>query len=154
MSIERLEHYSVRTADVAAVIDFYGAVLGLVPGPRPDFPFPGAWLYRADAAQRTTGYSVVHVIGTGIEQAGGLDDFLGAKHGRAHEGTGLLDHIAFRASGIAAMYALLKDRGLAFRERRVPGLDLHLLFLEDPSGVTIELNYTSEADLAAAAGAS
>jgi hypothetical protein len=32
----------------------------------------------------------------------------------------------------------------------VVGLPLHLLFIEDPSGVTIELNYTSPSDIAAA----
>jgi hypothetical protein len=28
-----------------------------------------------------------------------------------------------------------------FRERTVPNLELHQLFVEDPNGVTIELNY-------------
>jgi len=31
--------------------------------------------------------------------------------------------------------------GTLFRERTVPDLGLHQLFIDDPNGVTIELNY-------------
>lgn len=151
MDIERLDHYSVRTDHVPTVVDFYRSFLGLVPGPRPEFPFPGAWLYRADAQGQHSGGSVVHVIGTGGKS--GLTDFLGDKPQLPEAGTGSLDHIAFRASGLAAMVALLHERGTPFRQRRVPGMDLHLVFLTDPCGVTIELNYTSAEDLAAAGAA-
>ena len=150
MPIESLDHYSVRTRDVTGVVDFYASTLGLVCGPRPSFAFSGAWLYRTDQERKPTGSSVVHVIGTSTEQTSGLNDFLGDKGANAGQDTGPLDHIAFRASNIAAMYQILEKKGLEFRERRVPGMALHLLFVEDPSGVTLELNYTSDADLAAA----
>lgn len=48
------------------------------------------------------------------------------------------------------MYQVLEQNGVPFRERRVPGMPLHLLFVEDPNGVTVELNYTSGTDIAAA----
>jgi hypothetical protein len=35
----------------------------------------------------------------------------------------------------------LGARGIPFRERRVPGMALDQIFLEDPNGVTIELNF-------------
>ena len=41
-----LNHYSIRTTDMAATERFYVDVLGLTVGPRPPFPFPGLWLYR------------------------------------------------------------------------------------------------------------
>lgn len=151
MKLESLDHYSIRAADVSAVQNFYGSLLGLVPGSRPQFPFPGVWLYRADGQGLPVGGSVVHVIGTAGDS--GLTDFLGDKSGATEgeaAGTGQLDHIAFRASGLADMLALLRGRGLPFKERRVPGMDLHLLFLIDPCGLTVELNYTSAEDLAAA----
>ena len=150
MPTESLDHYSVRTRDVAGVVDFYASTLGLVCGPRPSFTFSGAWLYRTDQERKPTGRSLVHVIGNSTEQTSGLNDFLGNKAAHARQDTGSLDHIAFRASNIAAMYQTLEKKGLVFRERRVPGMPLHLLFVEDPSGVTIELNYTSDEDLAAA----
>ena len=33
--------------------------------------------------------------------------------------------------------------GVAFRERGVPGLALHQIFLTDPNGITIELNFAT-----------
>jgi hypothetical protein len=47
------------------------------------------------------------------------------------------------------MYRRLKAMNLPYRERTVPGLGLHQLFLEDPSGITIELNFPlNEAEIA------
>ena len=45
-----LNHYSIRTTDLEASRRFYADVLGLTVGPRPDFPFPGLWMYRGDHA--------------------------------------------------------------------------------------------------------
>ena len=39
------------------------------------------------------------------------------------------------------MQARPKASGVAFRERAVPNLGLHQAFVEDPNGVTTELNY-------------
>lgn len=147
--IETLDHYSVRTNNLAQSIAFYANVLGFVCGPRPAFPFPGAWLYRTDGDGKQVGGSVVHLLAMDGGNDGGLDGFLGNKDHHAEDGTGRLDHIAFRASGLAAQYKLLREIGVPFNERRVPDMQLHLLFVEDPCGVTIELNYTSDADLAA-----
>jgi len=42
------------------------------------------------------------------------------------------------------MHRRLQDSNLPYRERTVPGLGLHQLFVEDPSGITIELNYPAD----------
>ena len=47
----------------------------------------------------------------------------------------------FYADGLAAMLAHLQAQGVPFRERTVPSVGLHQLFLDDPCGVMIELNY-------------
>ena len=39
----------------------------------------------------------------------------------------------------------LGERGISFKERDVPGQALHQLFLKDPDGVTIEINFRDEA---------
>jgi hypothetical protein len=52
-----------------------------------------------------------------------------------------LDHIAFSATGLAAMLAHSRQDGLPHRERTVPSLGTHQVFLEDPSQATLELNY-------------
>ena len=56
-------------------------------------------------------------------------------------GTGTVDHMAFAATGVNEMRDRLKKHDIAYRERTVPSLNLHQIFFEDPSGVTIELNY-------------
>ena len=39
------------------------------------------------------------------------------------------------------MLARLKASDVPYRERQVPGMDLYQLFVEDPNGITLELNY-------------
>ena len=137
-----LNHYSIRSADLDACRHFYTEVLGLQVGPRPEFPFLGLWLYEGDTA--VSANAVVHIIGTAAANAApaeGLMDYLGARDETAVHGTGVLDHVAFTASGLAAMRAKLQRLGLVVRERTVPGLGLHQVFLDDPNGVVIELNY-------------
>ena len=45
MSLSSLDHCSIRTIKLGETRDFYVNILGMVDGDRPDFPFPGAWLY-------------------------------------------------------------------------------------------------------------
>ena len=56
-----LNHYSIRTTNLDACRNFYEKVLGLTVGPRPEFPFPGLWMYCGDHAQYSN--AVVHIIG-------------------------------------------------------------------------------------------
>ena len=55
--------------------------------------------------------------------------------------TGLLDHIAFSCTGLAEMKARLKERRIEHEERVVPRDRQTQLFLRDPDGVAVELNY-------------
>ncbi len=123
MAVSSLDHCTINTADLDSSVEFYTEILGLRNGERPPFGFPGAWLYCGD-------HPVVHLIG-------------GSR--RAEAGTGAIDHIAFRASGLKEYTRRLGERGISFKERDVPGQALHQLFLEDPDGVTIEINFRDEA---------
>ncbi len=134
-----LNHFSIRSADLAACEQFYAGVLGLQVGPRPEFPFPGLWLYAGDTALPAN--AVVHIIGIDANAPDGLAGFLGERDPAALHGTGVVDHIAFFAVGLAAMRQKLQGLGLAIRERTVPSLGLQQVFLDDPNGVVIELNY-------------
>ena len=48
MAVAGMNHFTILTDDVDNTVSFYGDLLGLEPGPRPKFNFPGAWLYAGD----------------------------------------------------------------------------------------------------------
>ena len=137
-----LNHFSIRTTDLDATRVFYEAVLGLTVGPRPPFPFPGLWLYNGDHS--TTVNAMVHVIGIDKNDPQGLSQYLGDRDASSLQGTGAVDHIALMATGLEKMLIHLKTLGVPCRERTVPSLGLHQLFLDDPCGLVIELNYPAD----------
>jgi len=49
--------------------------------------------------------------------------------------------VAFFATGLAETMARLQAQGIAPRERTVPLLNLHQVFVDDPNGVVVELNF-------------
>ncbi len=122
MPLKNLNHLLIRARDVNATRDFYRDVLGLEQGARPPFPFKGYWMYIGDRA-------VVHLAEREPDAEG--DD------------TGAIDHIAFEAAGLKEMLEKLDDLGIAARNRKVPGQGLHQVFVTDPDGVMIELNYAA-----------
>lgn len=140
MLIQKLDHVSIRTTDVSRSVDFYSRVLDLVTGPRPPFNFPGAWLYAAGADGAPSGGAIVHIIGIDPKDASGLKDYLGDRTA-AGQGTGSFDHVALSATDIEAMRGRLAAAGLPFRERTVPLINMRQVFVDDPDGVTIELNF-------------
>lgn len=159
MDIKRIDHYSIRTLDVEASRKFYTEIIGLRVGPRPSFNFPGLWLYSAeppaDLDHAAGNYGIVHVIGVDPANPQGLIDTLGhVDPDRLQGSTGALDHIALAATGRATMIERCRRGKLNFFERTVPTLGLHQVFIKDPSGVTIELNFpASEAPSEQAADA-
>lgn len=142
MALAKLAHYAVRTDDLEASRRFYVEVLGLRVGYRPPFGFPGLWLYLGDDE---TGFGVVHLIGA--DPSGALDAYLG----EGGTGAGRIDHIAFIADDWPVMRDRCEGLGLDYAQRTVPALGLRQVFVRDPSGVTIELNFpAAEAPGAAA----
>lgn len=139
MSVGRLDHYSIRTLDIEASRRFYTEIMGFAVGFRPPFKFPGIWLYNGAPYPESTG--VVHIIGIDPDDPQGLKDYLGDRDIASLQGTGTVDHMAFVATGLADMRTRLQKHDIAFRERTVPALGIHQVFFEDPSGVTLELNY-------------
>ncbi|MFC3941315.1 extradiol dioxygenase [Pseudomonas gingeri NCPPB 3146 = LMG 5327] len=129
MTIQHLDHFTLRTSRVDETVAFFRDAIGLEVGWRPAFPFPGQWLYAGERA-------LLHIadLDRGNSE---LEAYLGARVGGG--GTGALDHIAFRCSDLPGMRQRLRDLGLPFDERVVPDLAEHQLFVEDPNGIGIEL---------------
>jgi len=129
LTVQALEHITIRCADVRRTRDFYVDLIGLAEGPRPDFPFRGYWLYLGAVP-------VVHLV-----DAADKGSAWGGAPGAAVGDTGPFDHVAFRGGDFAAMRAKLTAADVAFRERVVPGGEIAQLFVRDPDGVLVELNY-------------
>jgi catechol 2,3-dioxygenase-like lactoylglutathione lyase family enzyme len=140
MPISHIEHFLVAADDIDATRDWYARVLGMRPGPHPDFGFPVHWMYLGDT-------DVVH-IGPSAKSAGeNQRKYLGRTSEDQGTGTGAIDHIAFRASGLRAMLEHLVREKIAFTRRRANGQALFQVFFHDPNGIKIELNYdAAEAD--------
>jgi catechol 2,3-dioxygenase-like lactoylglutathione lyase family enzyme len=131
MAVQALEHVTIRCANLARTRDFYVDLMGLTDGERPAFPFRGHWLYLG-------GIPVVHLV-EASDSAGawGRDIVIP----QPEDGTGSFDHVAFRGDDFQAMRRQLQDAGVQFKERVVPGGRLSQLFVLDPEGVLVEINF-------------
>lgn len=144
MAIKKLAHYSIRTNDLDASFRFYTEVLSFRSGYRPPFPFPGMWLYVDEDESE---FGAIHLIGVDTADSEGLMQYLGGRVAYDQGGTGSVDHIAFLATNWPEIRARCRTRGLPHSERVVPDLGLLQVFLVDPSGLTVELNFpASEAN--------
>ena len=122
VSVGVLDHFNIRTRNLPETVRFYEDVLGLQKGPRPNFPFPGAWLY-------SEGKAVVHLVDISTTTEPQKPD------------SGVVHHVAFASHGFDGMMRRLTAKGMDFDSRQVPGGDLWQIFVNDPNGVMIELNY-------------
>jgi hypothetical protein len=61
----------------------------------------------------------------------------------AVSGSGVIDHLAFRCTGLSEMMEHLARHKIEFRRRMVNDQGLFQLFFLDPNGVKIELNFSN-----------
>ena len=118
--IHGMNHFTITAQDRAKTLGFYCGLLGLREGHRPDLGFPGAWLY-ADGPQ-----AVLHIYWDRPMPAGR---------------TGVIDHMAFTASGLKEVKARLDEAGVEYELRRQAGARTWQLFCLDPNGAKVELDF-------------
>ncbi len=135
MPLSHLEHFLIQTADINATRDWYVDVLGFREGPHPDFKFPVVWLYLGER-------DVVHLTQGGKNVSENRKAYLG-QQSDATTGSGVVDHVAFRCSGLREMMEHLQKKKVEFRRRMVSDQGLFQLFLLDPNGVKVELNFSN-----------
>jgi catechol 2,3-dioxygenase-like lactoylglutathione lyase family enzyme len=126
MKVTGIQHINIRCAesDLPAIEKFYGEVIGLRKGNRPNFPNPGMWLWDDH-------YPLVHV------SARCAEGFLQDKH------HGSVDHVAFGMSGAAEFRDRVQKLGIPFDAQNVPGAGFQI-FLKDPIGTVLEFNFPNE----------
>ncbi|HJN10544.1 MAG: VOC family protein [Pirellulaceae bacterium] len=119
LPIQSVNHIARVTHDLESSLAFYCDVLGFRPIWRPDFAFPGAWLFN---------YGVqIHLIATAAGEAVTGDISIRA------------DHVAFHVANTDDVKRLLQEHGIPFRENVVPDTGVTQLFFLDPDGNHIEL---------------
>ena len=121
MPAEQLEHFTIECADLERTRGFYCDLLGLEAGFRPYMAFPGYWLYCG-------GVPVVHLMKR--EEAN-----------RPKHTTGRLDHIAFKSVEPDITIGKFKANNIAYVENKVWEVGLLQVFVHDPDGLQVELNF-------------
>ena len=132
MSVGTLDHFNIRTRKLDDTVRFYEDVMGLEKGPRPNFAFPGAWMY-------SEGKAVVHIVDISKTDEQQKPD------------SGVVHHVAFASRGFDGMKQRLESKKMPYDARQVPGGDLWQIFVDDPNGVMIELNYEAAKEQSASA---
>jgi len=104
--------------------DFYCDVVGLREGFRPVFERFGFWLYIGDK-------DVLHII---TPKEG---------DGRSPKKSSF-DHVAFKTANYQAVLKKLESLNITFEEKPIPGMTAHQIFLRDPAGNRVELNFDGD----------
>jgi catechol-2,3-dioxygenase len=120
MGLLRLDHINVNTTRLEALKAFYSEVLGMKPGPRPNFSFGGAWMYCGD-------HPALHLVERAqLEpQSGDLQ----------------LQHFAFRAQDLAGFLERLKALDVPYRVGIVDDFEICQINLTDPDGNHLHIDF-------------
>jgi len=132
MTVEALDHFNIVTRDLDRAETFYRDLLDLEtrPAPPPLTHETARWLYDAG------GRAVLHLNGQDAPRVFDRDMTPGT--------TGALHHIALRCTGYDATLARVAALALDHRANAVPAAGLRQLFVHDPDGVLLELNFFSD----------
>ncbi len=122
MTIKAFDHVNIRTANLEAMVKWYGDILGLKPGRRPDFSFPGAWLYIGEQA-------MIHFVGV-ENQPGNIES--------------QIEHFALSADGLTDFLRKLDSTGTPYSPRRLPGNGALQVNVHDPDGNHIHVDFSPE----------
>jgi catechol 2,3-dioxygenase-like lactoylglutathione lyase family enzyme len=128
MTILSINHINIRAAQplLDRLRDFYRDVLGLSEGYRPPFAGFGYWLYAGDQP-------LIH-----------LYEALPGRH-VPHAEPGAIDHFAFTCADRAGFEARLDRLGIRYDAKFIPATGHGQIFLIDPAGNRVELQFDDTA---------
>ena len=137
------DHVNINTKYLKETIEFY-EILGFINGPRPEFPFNGAWLYLDHN---------IHLMHSPYPQTAYIH-LVEVSAGTFTFSSGTIDHIAFRCDVklLKETQNLLNDHKISYKYNRVllsegnneksdPPNAIDQLFICDPNEIKVELNF-------------
>ena len=128
MTVNALDHINIQTVALADTVRFFADVLDLRAGDPPPGLDPARIQWMFDGAGR----ALFHLSTAGSLQAG---------EASGGEGTGALHHVALDCSGHAGMIERLDALSLPYRCNDVASIGLKQVFVTEPNGVLLELNF-------------
>ena len=120
MGLKRLDHINVNTTQLEKLKAFYSDVLGMRPGPRPNFSFGGAWMYCEDQP-------AVHLV-----ERSHLDPLSGDLR---------LQHFAFAAEDLGGLLERLKRLDVPYRVGFVEDFQICQINVTDPDGNHLHIDF-------------
>jgi catechol 2,3-dioxygenase-like lactoylglutathione lyase family enzyme len=132
MAVSTLDHVNISSCCLPETIAFYTELLGMeARAPMGGDMAKAAWIYAAD------GRPVIHV---GARPEG--VDFLGEAASEVPvSGSGVVHHIALACTDYAGTRARLESSGHKLRFSDLPRIALRQIFIHDPNGILVELNF-------------
>ena len=139
MPLSYIEHLLLLVDDVDSTVDWFVNNVGMERGHTPNFKVPVTWLYIGDR-------DVLHIAqvpSEGTREKRFHDRYLGGLLSDQDRGSGIIDHVAFRCTGLPEMIERLERNGAKFLQRQANYGDLYQLFVTGPDGLRVELNFTA-----------
>ena len=129
MPVEALDHVNIITADLDRAEAFYCGLLDLEsrPGPPPLTWATGRWLHDM------SGRAVLHLNALAAHRHFDRPMDPGP--------TGALHHVALRCTGYATTLERIAAGELDHRTNQIEAIGLRQIFVHDPEGVLLELNF-------------
>jgi catechol 2,3-dioxygenase-like lactoylglutathione lyase family enzyme len=129
MKVNALDHINIITPDLRGTAQFYATLFNLEirNAPPPLTPDTAQWMYD-DA-----GRAIIHINSLDCPRTYERDVMPGP--------TGSIHHVALNCSGHDDMIHRLEARGMAYQSNLVAAIGLRQLFMMDPNGVLLELNF-------------
>jgi catechol 2,3-dioxygenase-like lactoylglutathione lyase family enzyme len=144
MTVRRLDHYNILTPRLADTIAFYTDVLEMKSGPTPSGdPKRAAWIYDDG------GLPIVHIQAVDPAQPEvkfadvrrRLGDMIGPLELSRLQGSGSVEHVALECDDYDRTLKRCRELGVEARLNEVPQNKLRQIFIKDPNGIILELNF-------------
>ncbi|HZZ29114.1 MAG TPA: VOC family protein [Pirellulales bacterium] len=124
LPISELNHVALVTRHLDASKKFYNEVLGFREVPRPNFTFPGAWLFGHGL--------MIHLLGhnpaANEQPSPAAAEILTREY-----------HLALHTDDLSTVERLLTEHGILFRRNRQADTGVKQIFFQDPDGFHIEV---------------